>query len=275
MKQIAAPRWLALLLLLSAAPATPSCASKASTPATPGAGEDASADGSGPGTLDDGGTETGPTSSIICGAAPYVSLGLVVRQIPIGGGTGAPIEGATLTSSLCPGLAALTAADGVVSAQITKDAPFFPRLEGPNYATTLIAEMQFGADQSGINVPLPPALYTAIVPAFGPTKTAIIVGVSKGGGTGACDALDGIVLTVTDHPEAKVTYFSADPIPQATTGTTTTTAGRAAITELPVGAPVTVVGTKAGCTVDFARAPYTGHAPLEAGAITLVQSYLH
>ena len=180
-----------------------------------------------------------------------------------------------MTSSLCPGVAAVTGADGVVSAQVTKDTPFFARLQATNYATTLIAEMQYAADKTGINAPLPPSLFTALVPGFTTATPAVIVGVSQGGGTGACDAVDGITFTVTDHPEAIITYFTNDAIPQKAPGNITTAAGRAAITGLAVGAPVSVTGVKTGCTVDFARAPYTGRAPLEAGALTLVPAYIH
>ncbi len=275
MKSRARP--LVLVSLLAAAAALGACSSKSSGAAAATAtGGDAAASSGGPGTLDDaGGGETGPTSTIACGTAPFVSLGIVVRQISTGPGPGAPVDGATLTSSLCPGITAITGADGIVSAQVTKGAPFFARLEAPNYAKTLIAEMQYAADTKDIEAPLPPSLFTALVPGFTPAKTAVIVGVSQGGGTGACDAVDGISFIVTDHPEAKIAYFTDDAIPQMSKGTVTTAAGRAAITELAVGAPVSIVGTKTGCTVEFARAPYTGRAPLEAGALTLVPAFIH
>ena len=263
--------------IVLAAAAAGACSSSSSTQGTAGdAGATTDSAGSSGGTEDGGSADSaGPTSTIACGAAPFVNIGLVVRQVASGGGTAPAVEGATLTSSLCLGKSAITGPDGVITAQVTKSAPFVPRFDAPNYATTLIAELQFDADKTGIEAPLPPALFTALVPGFGPTKTAIIVGLSKGGGTGACDALDGVAFTVTGHPEAVVTYFTDDAIPQIAKGGVTTAAGRAAITELAVGAPVSIAGTKTGCTIDFARAPYTGKAPLEAGALTLVPAYVH
>jgi hypothetical protein len=277
MKPLAASHALAALFVLAAG-ALAACSSKSSgSTATSGGGDDGG--GTDGGAIDPGdgagGGDTGPTSAITCGAAPFVHLGIVVHQITTGTGPATPVEGATLTSSLCPGVSAITGADGVVSADVTKDAPFFARLQATNYANTLIAEMKYGADTAGIDAPLPPSLFTALVPGFTTATPAIIVGVSQGGGTGACDAIDGVTLAVTDHPEAVITYFTNDAIPQKAPGNVTTVAGRAAITGLTVGAPVAITGTKAGCTVDFARAPYTGRAPLEAGALTLVPAYIH
>jgi hypothetical protein len=265
--------------LVLAAAALGACSSSSSTSASaPGTGADggaASSSGSSGSPDDAGGAEAGPTAAIACGAPPFVNIGIVVRQISTGGGTGTPVDGVTLTSTLCPGASAITGADGAIAAQVTKGAPFFPRFQATNYATTLIAELKFDADKPDVEAPLPPALFTALVPGFGPTKTAIIVGLSKGGGTGACDTLDGVTFTVTGHPEAVITYFTDDAIPQIFKGGVTTAAGRAAITELAAGAPVSVAADKAGCTIDFARAPYTGRAALEPGALTLVPAYIH
>ncbi len=273
MKHEALARAFAPLAFVCAASA---CSSASSSGApVPGGGADATTDGN-PGDPNDAGAgDTGPTSSIICGAAPYVTLGIVVRQIATGSGPGTPVAGAGVSASLCPGTVATSAADGTVTAQITKGAPFFARLEAMNYATTLIAEMQFDADKSGIDAPLPPSLFTALVPSFGPTKTAIVVGVTADvKDAGACGAVDGITFAVDGHPEARITYYTNDAIPQATTGTTTTAAGRAAITGLTAGAPVSLTATKPGCIVEFARAPYTGRVPLEAGALSLVPGFL-
>jgi hypothetical protein len=210
-----------------------------------------------------------------CGAPPYVNVGLVVRSAAASGANGAPVEGAKLTASICPGVQRVSAADGTVSAQISRGVPFYPRFEAENYAPTVIGEMHFDVDKTGIVVPLPPQLFVALVPDFGPDKTAIVLGVMKDGGSGACDQLDGVALQVLNHPEAKVLYFSDDAIPQPTTGTVTTAAGRATITGLAPDQFVSVQATKAGCAVVFDKDPYTGRAPLAAGTLTLVAAYLH
>lgn len=236
----------------------------------------AAADASSPGDSHDGGggAEAAVADLPTCGAPPYVTLGIVVRAASAGG-NGAVIAGAKLTTSLCPGTLRLSGDDGVIRGRVSKGVPFFARFEATSYVPTLISEQQFDADKDPIVAPLPPSLFTALVPGYDATKAAIVVGVTKDGGSGPCAALDGVSFQVEGHPEAKVTYFTADAIPAATTGTTTTLAGRAVITGLPNVPLVTLTGTKTGCTVTFLKAPYTGRAPLEAGFLTLAPAYLH
>src|SRR5262249_15043156 len=137
-------------------------------------------------------------------------------------------------------------------------------------------EVHFDADTTGLVTPVIPQLFTVLVPGgFGPDKTALVIGVMKDGGSGACDQLDGIRLDLPDHPEAKITYFTADAVPQPARGTVTTSGGRAIVTQLAPDQLVTVRGTKAGCTISFAREPYTGRAPVAAGAVTLMAAYIH
>ncbi len=210
---------------------------------------------------------------------PYVTLGIVVREA-VASGEGAVVPGARLTTSLCPGTLRLSGDDGMIRGRVSKGVPFYARFEAKNFAPTLIAEQSFAEDKSPIVAPLPPSIFTVLVPGFGPTASAIAVGVMHDGGKGPCNALDGVHFEVDGHPEAKVTYFSNDPIPMVTGGTATTASGRAIISSigsgLGAGVPfVTVVGTKAGCTVSFSKAPYTGRSPLEAGFLTLAPAYLH
>ncbi len=208
-----------------------------------------------------------------CGAPPFVTLGLVVRELA-SGSKGAPIEGAALSASLCPGVKRVSGADGVITARVSKGVPFYARLDGTGFVPTLIAEVRFDADRLDINAPLPRTLVGALVPGFGPDTSAIVIGLTKDGGSGACDMLDGVRFEVVDHPEAKVTYLADDPIPQATTGTVTTAGGRAVITELAWGLMVSLRGAKDGCTVTFVKDQYTGRAPLEKGALTLAPAYI-
>jgi hypothetical protein len=260
--------WLALLA---------GCSSSSTAQISPGAA-DATADAAQTDAADDAadGGPTGPTANITCGAAPYVNVGIVVRRIATTGGQGTPVEGANVEASICPGTVATTGADGVVTAKITQGVPFVPRLSAPNYLTTLITEMKLDADKAGIDALLPPSLFSVIIPGFGPQVAAAVVGVSADSkDAGTCGAIDGVTITVDNHPEAVVTYYTTDAIPKATTGTVTTASGRAAITGLPPGGPYTLTATKSGCSVDFARSPYTGRITLEAGAATLVPAYLH
>jgi hypothetical protein len=257
----------ALLLLVAA------CSSSSSAPpaAAPDSGVPDDAGVAAPDATSDG----APGSGTACGAPPYVNVGLIVRSASGSGTTGTPVEGAKLTTSLCPDKSLLSAADGTINAQISKGVPFYPRFEAQNYAPTVIAEMHFDVDKTGIEAPLPPSLFTALIPGFGPDKTALVVGIMKDGGSGACDQLDGVAIDVPNHPEAKVTYFTADAVPQPTTGTTTTTAGRAAITGLAADQMVSLHAAKTGCTIVFDKDPYTGRAWLSAGTLTLAPGYIH
>jgi hypothetical protein len=178
------------------------CSSSSSSPGAgqPGEGPDASTEASA--------SDSPAPSGDACGAPPYVNLGLIVRSATDSGANGTPVAGAKLTASLCPSVVRVSAADGTISAQVSKGVPFYARFEAQNYANTLLSEVHFDADKTGIVAPLPPAIFTALVPGgFGPDKTAVVVGVMKDGGTGACDQLDGVALDVPGHPEAKVTYL--------------------------------------------------------------------
>jgi hypothetical protein len=246
----------------------PACSSSPPASSPEPGGTDASVE-AGPA---DAGADSGSEG---CGAPPYVNVSLVVRSASASGADGAPIEGAKLTASICPEAPRLSGPDGTITAAVSKGVPFYARFEAPNYAATLIAELHLDADKSGIVAPLPPQLFTALIPGFGPDKTALVAAVMKDGGTGACDQLDGVTIEVQDHPEAVVTYFTNDAVPQPTTGTTTTAGGRAVITQLAPSQLVTLRASKAGCTVSFTKDPYTGRAPLAAGTVTLAPAYIH
>jgi hypothetical protein len=260
--------WVALL---GAAPLGAFAACSTSSHPTPSDAADAStSDDAAADAADD--TADAAADDAACGPPPWVNLGLIVTSLadPDGGF----VEGATLTASLCPGVSRTSAKDGTVVAAISKGTPFFPRLEASGFVATRIVEMRFDADKVGISAPLPPKLFTVLIPGWAPDQTTLLVGLNKDGDAGACATLDGVALSVTDHPEAKVTYLSTDTIPAPTTDSVTTASGRALIQGLATGLVVKLAGVKQGCTVDFAKAPYTGNTPTEAGAITLVPGYV-
>src|SRR5262249_5530093 len=151
---------------------------------------------------------------------------------------------------------------------VSKGVPFYGRFEAKNYASMLTGEQRYDVDTSDVEVKILPGLFTTLIPGFGPDKTAIFVGAFKDGGHGACDALDGMRDRVLGHPEAIVTYYTKDAVPVPTSLDATTESGRAAITGLAVGEPVTLTGAKPGCEVVFVHGTSTGRAPLEAGFVT-------
>ena len=234
---------------------------------------------------DDGGDESSnvaPASdaaeeqvaSDTCGTAPYVTLGILVKGATIDN-SNPPLPGAKFTTPLCPGVYTVSDDAGRLAGHLSKGAAFYGRFEAAHYANTLTPELQFDVDVKDYEVVIPPTIFAALVPDFGPDKTAILVGTKRNGGSGECDKLDGITLSVVGHPEANVTYYSTDQVPAPVAGATATTAsGRAAIGGLAAGSPVVLAGTKAGCVVTMKKGEFTGRAPLEAGWLTLIAAYV-
>jgi hypothetical protein len=86
-----------------------------------------------------------------------------------------------------------------------------------------------------------------------------------------CRHSEGVTFAIPDHPEAKITYFTTDPIPKPDpNATATSTNGIASITNLPDGLTVTPTATKAGCTLTGTHDGFTGKASLVKGYITLI-----
>ncbi len=257
--------WLAIISVACGSAIICGCSSKQASATSADAGGDDASSGEANG--------TGPELPA-CGAAPYVTVGIVVSGVTLN--PPAPlVEGAVLTSPLCPGIALTSAHDGTMNGRIAQNVPFYGRVEAKSYAKTLTPEQLFKVDTPAVALTLPPALLTALIPGYSATSTTIFLNMFKDGGHGACNALDGTTFDVMGHPEAVVTYFSADSVPVATTGTATTTGGKATITGLSAGDPVTVLGHKPGCTVTLVKDNATGRSPLEAGWVTLGGVWIH
>lgn len=210
-----------------------------------------------------------------CGDAPWVSVGLAVKGATIDNPDGSPLPGAIFTSPLCPAYKHVSDEAGVIEGQVSKDVPFYARLQAAGFVSMLAPEESFSKGESGIKITMLPALYAAFVPGFGPSSTAILIGVQKGGAdAGACNQEDGVSFAVDGHPEATVTYYSADSIPSPTDAGATSARGLAAITGLTPNQLVKLTGAKTGCTVSFKKDALTGRVPLEAGFVSLMPAYL-
>lgn len=235
---------------------------------------------------DDGGSggsdsaADGATSLPACGPPPYITLGMIVQAASTSTNP-ARVPGAVLTSPLCPD-ASFTADDnGAIQGLVTKNVAFYGRFNANAFAATLSPEQEFDADVPELAISLPPSLLTAIVPGYDANKPTMFVEVLLDGGHAHdggsnCNDPSGIALSVQDHPEAVVTYYSADSIPAPVNGAMATTAGgKASIVGVAASAsPVTIVGTKAGCTVSFVKDTSTGRIPLENGYISIAGAYL-
>jgi len=214
-----------------------------------------------------------------CGDAPYVTLGIYVVGLELDNLDGSPLQGAAFTSPLCPSLVKYSDEGGNILGQVSRDTPFYGRLQAQNYVSELAPEEIFDADSTGHKIDMIPTLVASVLlPTFdASSETAIIVAVEKATGDdgGACSAYDGITFTVPEHPEAVITYFSAGTIPQPIPdGGATTTEGIAAITGLASGQLVTLAGTKPGCNVYLKYQTQTGRVPLETGFVSLMPAYV-
>jgi hypothetical protein len=210
-----------------------------------------------------------------CGAPPWVSLRIGVLAASLDNPDGSPLPGATFTSPLCPGYGQVTDDAGMISAQVSKNVPFYARLEATNYIKMLSPEESFAGDSTSLTITMLPKLYGVILPDAGPNGTAIAIAMHRqGADAAACNDYDGVSFAVDGHPEASVTYYSNDTIPAPTDGGVTTARGFAVITGLAPNQMVTVTATKPGCTVAFNRESSTGRIPLESGYVSLVLAYL-
>jgi hypothetical protein len=237
------------------------------------AGNDGAVDGTEPDAVEE------LTVGDACGDAPYVTLGIYVVGLELDNLDGAPLQGAAFTSPLCPSLVKYSDEGGNILGEISRDTPFYGRLQAQNYVAELAPEEIFDADSTGHKIDMIPTLVASILlPTFDASaEAAILVAVQKapGGDGGACSAYDGITFTVPGHPEAVITYFSTGTIPQPIPdGGATTTEGIAAITGLASGQLVTLAGTKPGCNVYLKYQTQTGRVPLETGFVSLMPAYV-
>jgi hypothetical protein len=234
-------------------------------------------DGGGAGDASDASTVEELQVADVCGDGPWVTLGIVVVQINLAGlDASTPLQGASFTSPLCPGLVKTSDEAGVIEGLVSKDVPFYGRLQATGYVSELAPEEIFDADSTGNKVEMLSSLLEGVLfPGVDAGSTVILVAAQKlQDDAGACSSLDGITFSVPNHPEAQVVYFSAGSIPMVTDAGATSTRGLAAITGLSGGQLVTLDAGKTGCKVLFVHGALTGRVPLENGFVSLMPAYL-
>ena len=230
------------------------------------------------GDASDAGTVEELRTADVCGDAPYVTLGILVVQLNIANLDAAtPLPGATFTSPLCPGLVKTSDEAGVIEGLVSKDVPFYGRLQAQGYVSELAPEEIFDADSTGNKVEMLSSFLAKVIFPGGLDggSTVIVIAAQKlEDDAGACSSLDGITFGVPGHPEATVYYLSAGIPPQLTDAGVTSSLGLAAITGLAGGQLVTLDAGKPGCHVVFVHGPLTGRVPLENGFASLMPAYL-
>lgn len=240
-------------------------------PATADSGADVGSDASDGAT--DAATEATPDGGepFTCGDPPLVteSGNLVVLAAD---GTTSPKGGVKISVSPCPDKSIVTPPDGKYAMRVSSGKPLYFKYESSEIIPMIRGEYSLIADSPGGAPNMYPTSFAALFGSdFGPDKTLVFIYGRTIGTKPECKSLDGITISVKDHPEAKVTYFdeSAPPKPIAG-GTATSRAVLTAVTGLADGLTVTMQGTKTGCTVLFDKPPRTGRAPLFKGFLTSV-----
>ena len=201
-----------------------------------------------------------------CGAEPYV-----LAKIRVTTTQGAPLSGITFSSPMCPGVSQLSDDKGDIEGYVTQNVAFYARFDADAYAAVLTSEQRYKKDNF-VAVPMLPRFITGILPNYDPKRGAILISLTKNSrAPSPCGESDAVHLSVKEAPSARVIYFSEGAVPTAIDGATETSkAGFAAILDLDLGQPVTLIGKKKRCVVSFAENGATGRAPLEQDRITLM-----
>lgn len=215
----------------------------------------------------------GGAGAVQCGDDPTVAVALTVRSYV----SEALVEGAELTVDLCPGASVTTDAEGLLEAQVQRDVTIQPRLSADGHLTMRIGEQVLVEDLEG-EVPIFPELATALLPDWGEDRPSLMALVSVDPDDfdegDPCATADGFTVSVVDHPEAEVLYFSGEGIPNPdpeleSTGPT----GLAAFSGLLATdgeASIELLAEKEGCDqVSFVSYPQSGRYALEDGVLTV------
>lgn len=205
-----------------------------------------------------------------CGPGPYVQMTgqALKRTIDF---VAAPLAGAAVTWSNCPGVASTTREDGSFGVMMTKDMPFSVSLAKSGVIPFKLGDLQLSGPVNGILVARDEA-WKAYEPGWSDTGVSIIVGFDHYG-TGACATSDGMSVTVKDHPEAVAHYLDTSVPPAESVGATaTTTRGYVELTGLPPGTYQFDVANSKACKVTLVnnREHFTGSLTAVAGATNII-----
>jgi hypothetical protein len=188
-----------------------------------------------------------------------------------------PVIDAQVTSDSCPGKVYTTDENGSVSAQVSSNVPFYPKIVAQSYATVRLGEQVLIAYYDA-SAELYPEALLSIVPTYTmDTPTLLAVVQAQDEATAACADLSGYTFDVVGHPEAVVLYYGGSTIPQDDPSLTSTGEfGLATISGLVATAPgefVQLTVEKAGCDPSFLSYPQTGNYKLENGVVTVAIAY--
>jgi len=224
---------------------------------------------------------SGPTQ---CGPGPYVKgVGTIYEFSATP--PNKTKEGAVVTfTELCPEKSFTSGADGTLTVDFTKGKPTRFKVEDPSDVPTFFGEFQADADFVGTALIVPKLFQGVIAPDWKQDSQALVAfgvtfpqgvfdgGVPDGGPTDPCERGEGVTFSVDGHPEAKVTYFTADAVPKPDPNGTATSTNPVAITlDLADGTAFTASATKAGCKLTAKQGVFTGNFKAEKGYALEIQ----
>jgi hypothetical protein len=214
------------------------------------------------------GDENPPASA--CTAPPFVNFATTVSEF---GGTYTigPAAGATVQFSSCAGFEITAGSDGKALTKITKGIAL-----SPIYAAAPAAVSEIGAEipaTSDVDITALLIQQSAIdrIPQYDGTAPTILLQIVAEG-TAPCDAVSGVTIAATGHPEMVAHYMNATWPTDKTVGSNTQSVGPYAFFSGVVfdggSKIVSLTGTKTGCQVKLVTASQTGRFALVPSSIT-------
>jgi hypothetical protein len=202
-----------------------------------------------------------------CGPGPYVEMTGQVKKRTIDY-LSAPLPGATVTWSNCPGVTATTRSDGSFGVMMTKDAPFSLTIAKAGVIPLRLGELSLSSPADGV-LNVRDDAWRTYEPGWNDAAVSLVVAIEPRG-TGPCATSDGVSVTVKNHPEAVAHYLDTSVPPvEVANGTATTTRGYVELTGLPAGTYEFDVTTSKACKLSAAL-NYTGSLHAVAGHINLL-----
>lgn len=228
---------------------------------------DASTSDTGPVTVDGSGGDDANPRATACTSPPFVAFKAHLLEIT-DLGTTQPLAGGAIGFTTCAGFTLTTNAAGVAETRVTQGLAYSPFFSEPTHISMIGAESPAASD-ADVTIALPRVTAAAVLPGYDKTKAMLqIVLVAKG--TAPCDAVDGVALLVTGHPEAQVKYMSAGwPKDTAPAAGTSSIGSNVFFSGMSGGVTVQVTGTKTGCTVTTVSSAQTGKFQLVNADVTV------
>ena len=222
---------------------------------------------SGTGPSSDANTDDAPRATG-CTAPPFVSFAGTVSEIT---STLAvqPLGGATIGFTSCSGFVVTTDATGGASTQVTQNVAFSPLFSSGSTINAIGAELS-GVGAADVRVTLPRADVSDVIPEYDGAAPSFAIVLEANGQTAPCNAIDGVALAVTNHPEAVARYMAASwPSDKKPTTGAVSVGSYVFFTGLKTGLTVEVTGTKAGCAISTLIGSQTGRFSLVSGLVTI------